>query len=155
MPLIEQLLQLPAVLGAVLLMGLTTLVGLAVYVLSYRLFANSQSKEARRAANYLFRAIGILVSLFLSLTFADVMLQMNQIEVAIEREAVIIEDIHSDLNRYDSSRARRAQALLTDYLQAVIDHDWPALADDRLSKEAREIFGQLEYEVLHLEDETE
>ena len=87
MLLIELLLHLPVLLGVVLLMGLTTLVGLTVYLLSYRLFANSQSKESRRAANYLFRAIGILVSLFLSLTFADVVLELNQIETAIEREA--------------------------------------------------------------------
>ena len=155
MALIEQLLHLPVFLGIVLLMGLTTLVGLVVYILSYRLFANSQSKESRRAANYLFRAIGILVSLFLSLTFADVVLELNQIETAIEREAVMLEDIHRDLKRYDSDRARRAQGLLVDYIQSVINHDWPALANDKLSNEARVVFEELEYEVLHLNDETE
>ena len=155
MSLIEHLLHLPILLGVVLLMGLTTLVGLAVYILSYRLFANSQSRESRRAANYLFRAIGILVSLFLSLTFADVILELNQIETAIEREAVMLEDIHRDLDRYGSGRARRAQILLVEYMELVISHDWPALANDKLSNEARIVFEQLEYEALHLEDETE
>jgi hypothetical protein len=89
------------------------------------------------------------------LTFADVVLELNQIETAIEREAVMTEDIYHDLGRYNSSRARRAQALLVDYVHAVIDHDWPALANDKLSEEARELFAQLENEVLHLEDDTE
>jgi len=155
MSLIEHLLHLPIFLGVVLLMGLTTLVGLAVYSLSFRLFAKTKSGESRRAANYLFRAIGILVSLFLSLTFADVVLELNQIETAIEREAVMLEDIHRDLRHYDSERARRAQVLLVDYIQLVISHDWPALANDRLSNEARVVLEQLEYEILHLEDKTE
>jgi len=152
---IEQLLHLPVVPGAILLMGITMATGVTIYVLSSRLFVNSRSKDTRRAADYLFRATGILVSLFLSLTFADVVLELNQIETSIEREAVMIEDIYRDLGRYESNRARKAQILLEDYVNAVIDHDWPALANDSLSQEARDIFDQLEYEVLHLEDETE
>jgi hypothetical protein len=155
MQLIEQLLYLPVFVGALLMMVITTLAGLVVYVLTYRLLAQSPQKETRRAANYLFRGMGILVSLFLSLTFADVMLELNQIEASIEREAIMIEDIHRDLARYDSDRARRAQVLLEDYLEAVIHKDWPALANDKLSEEARILFSRLEYEVLHLEDDTE
>jgi hypothetical protein len=154
MALIEQLLLLPTVTGAILLMVLTTAVGVPVYVISYRLLAKSQPKEVRRATSGLFRVIGILVSLFLSLTFADVVLELNQIEGAIEREAVMIVDIHRDLSRYDSDRARKAQALLVEYTQAVIEHDWPALADDRLSEEARALLWQLEDETLHLETTT-
>ena len=102
--LVDQLLHLPTILGAVLLMGLTTLVGLVTYLLSTHLFTNLQSKDTRRAAGYLFRAIGILVSLFLSLTFADVVLELNQIKTSIEREAVMIDDIYRDLGRYESNR---------------------------------------------------
>jgi hypothetical protein len=152
--LIEQLLLLPTAAGAILLMVLTTAVGVPIYVISYRLLAKSQPKEVRRATNGLFRVIGILVSLFLSLTFADVVLELNQIEAAIEREAVMIVDIHRDLGRYDSDRARKAQALLVEYTQAVIKHDWPALANDRLSEEARTLLWQLEDEALHLETTT-
>jgi len=155
MSFIDHFLHLPALIGALLLMGLTTLVGLSFFTVSHRLLAKSPGNEARRAANNLFRVIGILVSLFLSLTFADVVLELNAIETSIEREAVMIEDIHHDLGRYDSDRARLAEALLEDYVQAVINHDWPALANDRLSEEARIVFGKLENEVLHLEDDTE
>ena len=109
MHLIEQVLHLNVFAGALLLMVITTLIGLLVYLLSYHLLAASQTKEARRATSALFRVIGILVSLFLSLTFADVMLELNQIEISVEREAVMIEDSHRDLGRYGSERALRAQ----------------------------------------------
>ena len=89
MPLIEQLLHLQVIPGALLLMAITTLIGLLVYYLSFRFLASSQTKEERRATSGLFRVIGVLVSLFLSLTFADVMLELNQIEVSVEREAVM------------------------------------------------------------------
>lgn len=153
--LVEQLLQLPVLWGAGMLMVLTTLAGVGVYLLSNRLLADSPPKDARRAANYLFRVVGILVSLFLSLTFADVVLELNQIETSIEREAVMLEDIYRDLDRYGSERAIKAQSLVKEYLQAVIEYDWPALANDMLSEEARQHLGQLENEVLHLEDNSE
>ena len=155
MPLIEQILHFPALAGALLLMAITTLVGLLVYFLSFRFLALSQTKEARRATSGLFRVIGVLVSLFLSLTFADVMLEMNQIEASIEREAVMLQDIHRDLGRYHTEQGRFAQTLLVDYIQAVIEYDWPALANDKLSKEAGEILLQLEDEVLSLQVDTE
>lgn len=155
MSLIDQLLLLPIIVGAGLLMAVTTLAGLGVYFLSFRLLGQSQSKDTRRAANYLFRAIAILVSLFLSLTFADVILELNQIETAVEREAVMLEDIYRDLGRYDSARALRAQELVVEYIEAVIEHDWPALANDRLSRTARDIFLDLENEVLRLVDDTD
>lgn len=155
MPFIDHILQLPLLIGAITMMAATTLAGLSVFVLSHKFLAGSQPKEVRRAADYLFRVVSVLVSLFLSLTFADVVLELNQIEASIEREAVMIEDVYRDLAQYESTRARRAQELVVDYVQATIQHDWPALADDRLSVEAREIFAQLELEVLHLEDNSE
>lgn len=155
MQLVEQLLQLPTLLGAFLLMATATLLSVFLYLLSNRLLGNAISKDSRRAADYLFRAVGILVSLFLSLTFADVVLELNQIESSIEREAVLIEDIHSDLGQYDSARAHRARVLLVDYTRAVIEHDWPALANDSLSREAQDLFRELEFEILRLQDDSE
>lgn len=152
---VDQILQLPSWGGALLMMVVTTLAGLAFFLFSHHFLSGINSKESRRAADYLFRAVAVLVSLFLSLTFADVVLEMNQIEASIEREAVMLEDIHRDLSRYDSPRARKARVLVEDYINAVIDHDWPALANDKLSVEARTAFDELENEVLHLEDDTE
>ncbi len=152
---IEHILHLNVFAGALLLMVITTLVGLLTYVASYHFLAASQTKEVRRATSGLFRVIGILVSLFLSLTFADVMLELNQIEASIEREAVMVEDIYRDLRRYDTVRARKAQLLLVEYVQSVIEDDWPALANDKLSEDAREILWRLENEVLHLEANTD
>lgn len=149
------LLQLPTLIGAALSMVIVTLVAMFFYLLSNRLLAKTLSKDNRRSADYLFRAIGILVSLFLSLTFADVVLELNQIEASVEREAVLLEDIYRDLSQYDSDRARRSKTLLVDYTQAVISHDWPALAGDSLSTEAREIFRKLEFEILHLQYDSE
>jgi len=61
------------------------------------------------------------------LTFADVVLELNQIEAAIEREAVMIEDVYRDLDQYGSSRTLRTQELVVDYVQAVIDVTRPVV----------------------------
>jgi hypothetical protein len=41
-------------------------------------------------------------------------LELSQIETAVEREAVMLEDIYRDLGRYEPSRALRAKGLVVD-----------------------------------------
>lgn len=137
--------------GLVLSMAITTAVGLAVYFASYRLMAKYKNDELTYPTRSLFRVVGMLVSLMLSLAFAEVVVELRAIENAIEREAVAISDIFYSLGRFDTDESRRMQSILLDYTQAVIDDDWPALANDRLGKKTGELRMQLEDGVLALE----
>ena len=79
---IELLLSLPDIVGAAVAMVIAAVLGLAVYLIAYKLISKYQSDELKDPTSSLFRVVGMLVSLMLSLAFADVILQMRAIENA-------------------------------------------------------------------------
>ena len=132
---IDFVLSLPIVLGALVFMVLTFAAGIAAYLISHRLIVRFQAEDQedlKDATSSLFRVVGILLSLFLTLTFAEVVFELNTIETAIEKEAMAISDIHNDLRRFGVEETRDLRTLLVEYTQAIIEDDWPALANDRL-----------------------
>ena len=151
---IEALLSLPTLLGCFVFVGLTTAVGLTVYVVTYRLHARRQADEAMKEigelTGNLFRVAGWLFTLLLSLTFTDVVGDLVVTETAIDGEAVAISNIYHHLRRFDLEETRGIQTLLVDYTRAVIDDDWPALAHDRLSVRVDGLLHQLEDAALDL-----
>jgi hypothetical protein len=136
-------------------MACTTAVGLTVYFVSHRLIAKYQRDDLIDPTSSLFRVIGMLVSLMLSLAFADVIAELKSIEAAVEQEAVAISDTFHDLERYGREETRDVRALVVEYTQAVIDDDWPALANDRLGERAGALRAQLASGVLQLKPGTE
>ena len=79
----------------------------------------------------------------LSLAFSDVIAQMTGIRNAVEREAVAISDAFYDLQQFDIEKTREARKVLIEYTQAIIDDDWPALADDKLGRRAGQLKRRL------------
>lgn len=92
----------------------------------------------------------MLVSLMLALTFSEVIIEQRTIRNAIQRETVAISDIYEVLKLFDVERTREIRTNLVDYSQAVIDDDWPALADDRLSKRSEVLKRQFTEGVINL-----
>ena len=115
-------------------MVLTTVLGIWVYIVSYKLIQKSKDVRLKDPINGLFRMVGILVSLMLSLAFGEVIVEWKAIKNAIDREAVAISDTYINLEYYDSEGTREIRAILIDYAQAVIDDDWPAMANDQLGQ---------------------
>jgi hypothetical protein len=150
---IQALLSLPTLVGAFIFMALTTALGLAVYFVTAKLHANRHSEEALKeikdATGNLFRVVGWLFTLLLSLTFSEVVSELAQTETAIQSEAAAIDDVYHSLLRLDSKESKELQKLLAEYLQAVITDEWPALADDRLSDRADKLLRQVEDAVLN------
>ena len=97
---IELLLAAPTWLGIIVSMVLATAAGLSVYGISHKLIAGYDSGELRDPTSSLFRVIGMLVSLMLSLAFADVIVKWRAVENAVEREAAAISDTFKDLQRF-------------------------------------------------------
>jgi hypothetical protein len=114
----------------------TTLLGLVVYVISYKFNEKYKRFDLKDPITSLTRMVGILVSLVLSLTFGEVITEWQAIKNAIDREAVAISDTYISLEYFDSEATREIRAVLIDYTQAIIDDDWPAMANDQLGQRA-------------------
>ncbi len=80
----------------------TTLLGLVVYAISYKFNEKYKKVELKDPITSLFRMVGILVSLMLSLAFGEVITEWQAIKNAINQESVAISDTYINLKYYDS-----------------------------------------------------
>ncbi len=151
---IDFLLSISTWFGITVSMLLATAAGLLVYGISHKLISRYARGELMEPTSSLFRVVGMLVSLMLSLAFAEVIVALRAVENAVEREAVAISDTFYDLQRFGIEKTRVTQAILVDYTQAVIDDDWPALANDELGEHAGALKRQLADSVWNLEPAT-
>ncbi len=139
----------------IVIVGVTTAIGVAVYYVTSRFYARSRNDNAMKqlegATGNLLRVVGWIFALLLSLAFTNVMTESILVETAIESEAAVISEVHQDLRRFDLDETDEIRTLLVDYTQAVINEDWPALAQGTLSERASAVLGQLEDAVLNLE----
>ena len=152
---IEVLLSLPTVLGGLIFIALTAAIGMAVYYVTFRIHATRQTdealKEIKDATGNLFRVVGWLFTLLLSLTFTDVVSELSETETVVESEAAAIEDARHDLRRFGVEETHEIRSLLIDYTRTVIDQEWPALSDDQLSAQPDALLQQMGDAVLGLE----
>ncbi len=151
---IDFLLSLPTLIGCGIAMVFTAALGLLVYLVSYKLITKYKSGELKDEIGGLFRVVGMLVSLMLSLAFGEVIVELVQIKNAVEREVVAISDVYKDLEMFDIDRTREIRTTLIDYTRAVIDDDWPALANDDLGQRTSALERQLTEAVISLNPKT-
>jgi len=151
---VDFLLSLSTWAGCTISMGFTAIVGFMLYLVFYKFILKYKREPMEDSTSNLFRVVGMLVSLMLALAFSEVIVQMRTIRNAIQRETVAISDISAGLKLFDIERTREIQTILIDYVQAVIDDDWPALADDKLGQRAGALKMQLAEGVLNLKPAT-
>lgn len=144
------LLSLPTWSGCILAMTSMAIFGLAVHFVSSSLFAKYKSDNVKDAALTLFGVLAILVSLLLSLAFGDVISDLVQIRNAVEREALAVNEAYGYLELYDIEKTSEIQTLLVEYAQAVVEEDWPDLADDRLSPRTDSVHRQITNALINL-----
>jgi len=147
-------LSLPMWLGCIVAMTFTTVVGLAVYFVSYKLISKYQRGELKDPTSNLFRVVGLLVSLMLSLAFSDVFTELRAIRNAINREAIAISDTFTNLKLFDTERTKEIRSILVEYAKAEIEDDWPALANDKLGQRTGALRNQLREALMNLEPAT-
>jgi hypothetical protein len=132
----------------------TALSGLVVYVISYTLITKYKSDDLKAPSSSLFRVVGLLLSLMLSLAFGEVIVELVAIRNAVEREVAAISDTYRNLKLFDIETTREMQTTLIDYTQSVIDDDWPALANDNLGQKTGTLEEKLSDAVMKLEPTT-
>jgi hypothetical protein len=134
--------------------GFHSCCGFVVYLVVYKFISKYQRGDMKEPTNNLFRLVGTLVSLMLALAFSEVSVDFRTIRNAVQRETVAISDTFEVLKLFDIERTREIRTILVEYTQAVINHDWPALANDKLSQRTSTLKRQLTEAVMSLEPAT-
>lgn len=134
--LLEELLNLPPFLGCLILIAIIVVVGLVIYLSSCKILFKGEHDTLGDATRTIFLAVNLLVGLFLSLTLNDVANNVSNIEDIVGREATAISDVYHGLKHIDSPLSGDIQLQLIDYTKALIEEEWPSLANDRLGHQA-------------------
>ncbi|MBW2489888.1 MAG: DUF4239 domain-containing protein [Deltaproteobacteria bacterium] len=151
---IDSIISLSPWAGCIVVMSFTVAAGFVVYISSYKLISKYKREDMKDSTTSLFRVVGMLVSLMLALAFSEVIIEMRTIRKAIQHETVAISDIFAVLRLYDPEATRDIQTTVLDYAQAIIDDDWPAMADGRLSQRVGNLKTQMAKGVLNLKPAT-
>ena len=152
---LDTLHALPTPFGLLVFMGMTCAAGLAVYLVSYRLIEQSgiedHHKDLKDATGNLFRVVGWLFTLLLSLTFTQVLRDTFAVQTAIESEARAISDADHDVRRLDKAQGAPIRELLIGYANAVIRDEWRTLVHEELDRGAGAFLRKIEAAALRLE----
>ena len=147
---VDLLITVPRWLGYGIAMVSTAAVGFVVYVISNKLISKYQIHDLKEPTSSLFRVVGLLVSLMLALAFSEVISDLKTIRNAVQREAAAISDIFEVLKMFDIEKTREIRTIVFEYTKAVIDDDWPALANDRLSQRVGSLKRRLSEGIINL-----
>jgi hypothetical protein len=151
---IDWLINLPPLIGGLLAAFTAIAIGLLTYGGSYFFVGRYANKESSELAVNMFRIIGGLLALLLSLTFADVRVEIGSVRNSIEAEAALLADIYQDLSVFDSDEAREIEGKLERYIEAIIEDEWEASRKEEVSESVIVIFRSLENSILFLETKT-
>jgi len=125
------------------------------YLLGYRIFGRTADGKTKEVATLLFRAVGILLGLMLSMNFANVRTEFVKIQDSVELEAKEIGELASDFKRFGSVDAAKLHSKLLTYVRVVIEDEWPRLAKNSQSRKAQELFLEVEDDILALKPESQ
>ena len=150
----QWILALPPLLGGSLFALTAVLTGLATYAVVRKTVGKHASTDSTNLAVQLFRVVATLLSLLLSLTFADVRSEVGAIQNSIKAETGLLADIYKDLSAHESAEAEALKAELLAYIDAVVDHEWESLRAGQVNEDIARRFQRLELEILKLGAET-
>jgi len=151
---IQSLVGLPPVIGGTIFAAAAVVTGLGTYAGARIIVGKQAIFENNNLAMQLFRVVGTLLVLLLSLTFADVRIETGAIRNSVDVEAGLLGDTFKNLDTFDSAEAEAITAQLVEYIDAVIEDEWEAMRRGEIAENVIDLFRNIEIAVLTLETTT-
>lgn len=152
--LINWLISLPPFIGGTLFTAIAVVFGLATYAIARFAVGRHATEESKTLVIQLFRVIATLLSLLLSMTFADVRSETEAVRNSVRTETAQLSDIYKDLTTFGTSEAEAVRTQLVEYIDAVIGEEWDAMRHGDVSEPVIVLFSELEIAILSLEPTT-
>jgi hypothetical protein len=154
MTVIQSLVGLPSVIGGTIFAAAAVVTGLGAYAGARAVVGRRAIFENSNLALHLFRVVGTLLVLLLSLTFADVRIETEAIRKSVDVEAGLLGDTFKNLDAFDSAEAEAITAQLLEYIDAVIEDEWEAMRRGEIAESVIDLLRNIEIAVLSLETTT-
>ena len=115
----------------------TIALSLGAYFLMRFITGGDPDSRHKEMANAMIIRVAALHGLILALVFAHEMAGYQQLKTQSATEANAVADVYYDIARYDAELAPPLRGALIEYLNVVVDTEWPTLgATGRLAADA-------------------
>ncbi len=130
------------IIGVIIVLAASVLSGLGVLSVR-RVVGLEVLKSFNEVAGNMFQVVGTLYAVLLGLIVVDAMTNMADLRVTLEEEANHVADVFILARAFPQATRLQFETLTTQYVDAVIDHEWEAMRKGTVSKEAIVAVNQL------------
>lgn len=148
---LEWIVALPPAVGAILSGSFAIFIGFFVYLGAHATIGTRTDDRSADLAINMFRILATLLSLLLSLTFADVSEGVRKVRQGVELETAELGNVLRNLEAFDSNEAREISDKLIKYIESVVSSEWKALSQGDLHVETVRLFGDAKLAIFELE----
>jgi len=145
---IDAIMNLNPVFGISVSAVLLVIIGFIPYLVGRLLLAKHVDMKAENVATLLYRSVGILLGLMLSLSFIETRSEYVKIQNSVELEEKEITELGRDLVRLGSNDSKQLLSKLIEYTKTVISEEWSELAAGRQSQKALGLYEEIENGIL-------
>jgi len=136
------ILSLPTIVNVILAIVLASSFSVGFYFLVHRFWAGEINAETSRTADNVATRIGVIHAVVIGMMFTSVRVEHNEMIVAIESEASAITRLYHAMGRQGGDELEAAREQLLDYIHHVVDEQWPALREVRITPVDRKLLGR-------------
>ena len=151
---IDYLIDLSLTQGLGIFIVTTILFSLIIYLSFNFLIRDSIKKKHETVGRILFRVAASLLSLILSITFANQRVNYFQLKSSLVAEASIMVDLKMDLDLFDTKEALGIQGKILDYVLFISEDGWKSLHEDPFQSRPFEMYREINLDINHLETTT-
>ena len=133
--------SLPIYVALVLIFILCNLVSAIGQICSQKFLSRVDNKDV--VTKVVWQTILFFTTIFITFWIATNWSNLGQLELTSIREATTIEQLYNDLDSLETDQSKDLQHRLFNYLDSVIDDEYPSLATGNLSKKTNQIYRNL------------
>ena len=112
-------------------------------------------KSHHEVGGYLLSVVGTMYAVLLGLIVVDAMTKFQTAREVVEQEANSLADVFLLSNSFPPDKARKVQIVCNEYVKEILEVEWPAMAEGRISTTARKAIVHLMKEIMTFEPVTE
>ncbi len=119
-----------------LVMAATSVLAVCGMLAVRRIVGVEKLKSFNEVAGNSFQVVGTFYAVLLGLIVVDAMTHMSDLRSVVEQEANAVADIYILSRGMPEPQQKKVQELTTGYVDTVIDEEWPAMREARVSTKA-------------------
>jgi len=135
------ILNLPTPVLILITVILATGFSVVLYYAVHPFWARGLSEETKKTAEIVALRIGVVYGVVIGMMFTNIRLEHFQMIEAIESEASALTRLYRALERHGEEETQAIRNNLVEYIQFVVDEQWPALRKARLSPDDLTVLG--------------